>query len=67
MILCSFVCGDYYDLILLHFQNFIAESEAWCKPDNIHICDGSDAENAMLLEEMQRHGEIKPLPKYKNW
>jgi len=49
------------------FQNFIAESDAWCKPDSIHICDGSEAENNMLLQKMEKDGEIKRLTKYKNW
>jgi len=49
------------------FQNFIVENEKLCKPDNVHICDGSIEENKKLLDEMQKDGEIKKLTKYENW
>uniref|UniRef100_H2YVR9 phosphoenolpyruvate carboxykinase (GTP) n=1 Tax=Ciona savignyi TaxID=51511 RepID=H2YVR9_CIOSA len=46
--------------------NFIVEKEKICLPDQIHICDGSETENKELLKQMQKDGEIKPLPKYDN-
>ncbi len=48
-------------------QSYIKEKSAICQPDAIHICDGSESENNMLLEEMVQSGEIKKLPKYENW
>lgn len=45
---------------------FVEESAALCQPDKIHICDGSDRENSMLLKLLQEQGTIVPLPKYDN-
>ena len=40
---------------------------AVCKPDAVHICDGSDKENQLMVSEMIKSGELKKLPKYDNW
>lgn len=45
---------------------FVEESVALCQPDQVHICDGSDMENKMLLKVMLETGTIVPLPKYEN-
>lgn len=37
-----------------------------CQPDNIHICDGSDAEEQKIRKYLTEIGLAKPLPKYKN-
>jgi len=47
-------------------KQYVEDKAALCQPENIHICDGSDAENTQLLNLLQRAGQIKPLPKYEN-
>lgn len=37
-----------------------------CQPDKVHICDGSQRENEILLTLLQKQGTITPLPKYDN-
>ena len=48
-------------------KNFVEEKAKLCEPNNIHICDGSEAENKYLLDLMQKQGMIEPLNKYDNW
>jgi len=45
---------------------FVQEGVTLCKPENIHICDGSERELKDLLNLMQKNGTIEPLPKYNN-
>uniref|UniRef100_UPI000180C5F8 phosphoenolpyruvate carboxykinase, cytosolic [GTP] isoform X1 n=1 Tax=Ciona intestinalis TaxID=7719 RepID=UPI000180C5F8 len=59
------VHGDL-DKLPSQIKSFILEKEKLCLPDEIHICDGSENENKSLLTQMQKDGEIKPLPKYDN-
>ena len=47
-------------------QNYVEENIKLCKPSTVHICDGSDKENELLLYVLQRDGMIKPLPKLEN-
>ncbi|CAG5122958.1 unnamed protein product, partial [Candidula unifasciata] len=47
-------------------RHYVEENALLCKPDNIHICDGSDKENQILLYILQKDGIIKRLPKYEN-
>ncbi|XP_023221747.1 phosphoenolpyruvate carboxykinase, cytosolic [GTP]-like isoform X3 [Centruroides sculpturatus] len=56
------------DLKRLHpnVRSYIEDKANLCQPDNIHICDGSDAENTALLNMMQKQGIIVPLTKYEN-
>jgi len=37
-----------------------------CKPDNLHIMDGSEEEGAKLKQDLVRKGVLIPLPKYEN-
>lgn len=48
-------------------KNFVEEKAKVCQPKDIHICDGSEAENKYLLNLMQKQGMIEPLTKYENW
>lgn len=47
-------------------RQWVEDNAKLCTPENIHICDGSDAENKSLLNILQSNGQIKPLPKYEN-
>jgi phosphoenolpyruvate carboxykinase (GTP) len=49
-------------------QDYVLEKAKVCQPDNIHICDGSEAENQALLQKMQKQGQVTPVKgKYNNW
>lgn len=45
---------------------FIEESVMLCQPQSIHICDGTNRENKLLLRLLQDQGTILALPKYEN-
>lgn len=47
-------------------RTYVEESAALCQPEKIHICDGSERENVMLLKLLQEKGSIVALPKYDN-
>lgn len=47
-------------------RTYVEENISLCEPNSIHICDGSEAENSLLLRLMLQQGTIKPLPKYDN-
>ena len=40
---------------------WVAEVAALTQPDHIHWCDGSDAENARLTQQMLADGTLLPL------
>ncbi|HVR81107.1 MAG TPA: phosphoenolpyruvate carboxykinase (GTP) [Luteimonas sp.] len=42
-------------------NDWVAEAAALTKPDAIHWCDGSDAENAALVAQMQADGTLLAL------
>lgn len=42
-------------------NDWVARTAALTRPDRIHWCDGSDAENAALLARMQADGTLLPL------
>lgn len=48
-------------------KKFIEEKARICKPDQIQICDGSEAENQQLIDLMVNQGMLEKLPKYENW
>ncbi|KAJ8260352.1 hypothetical protein GJAV_G00181150 [Gymnothorax javanicus] len=47
-------------------QEFIESSAALCQPEALHICDGTEEENAAILVQLEEQGMIKRLPKYHN-
>lgn len=48
-------------------RQFVEENAKICQPDNIHVCDGSEQENAALVNQLLNVGMLKKLPKYENW
>ena len=40
----------------LELRQWIEEMAALCRPDHIHVCDGSERENADLCDLMVRQG-----------
>lgn len=62
---CPVVYGSA-ELLPLKVKAFVEESVALCKPDKIHIVDGSENENKMMLKSLHEAGAIIALPKYDN-
>lgn len=48
-------------------REFVTGKAQLCEPERIHICDGSESENNMLINQMVDAGILVKLPKYKNW
>lgn len=48
-------------------RSYVEENIKLCNPSTVHICDGSEKENDLLLYILQRDGMIKPLNKLENW
>ena len=38
-----------------------------CTPASVHVCDGSEEEDAALLRLLVQKGSITPLGKLENW
>ncbi|XP_066588349.1 phosphoenolpyruvate carboxykinase [GTP]-like [Prorops nasuta] len=47
-------------------RSYLEECVALCQPQDIYICNGSDAENAQLVKLLEKNQTIQALPKYKN-
>ena len=47
-------------------QAYVEEKVKLCQPDEIHICDGSDEENQILLSMLEKNGSVKRLKKMQN-
>lgn len=45
---------------------FIIEKATLTQPEDIHVCDGSEAERQNMIKLLQEAGIFKPLQKYKN-
>lgn len=48
-------------------EQFVQEKAKLCQPDQVYLCDGSQAENDHLLSMMEKDGMVTRLPKYDNW
>ncbi len=48
-------------------QSFVEVQAKLCKPDQIHVCDGSEEESKAILEHLMKDGRLEKLPKYNNW
>ena len=44
-----------------NLENWVAEVARLTKPDNIHWCDGSDAEKKLLIDQMVKAGTLIPM------
>jgi len=45
---------------------FVEDAVKLCTPDCVHVCDGSDGENKMIIDLLIKNGALKKLPKYDN-
>lgn len=48
-------------------RSYVEEKASICQPDDIHICDGTEAENKVMIKQLMENGQIEPLRKYENW
>ncbi|XP_050421561.1 phosphoenolpyruvate carboxykinase [GTP]-like [Adelges cooleyi] len=53
-------------LLPAKLREFVEENVRICCPSNVQVCDGSDAENQLLVNKLIESGTIVSLPKYKN-
>lgn len=56
-----FKCNEFQGSSLDALNAWVAEVAALTQPDHIHWCDGSDAENARLTQQMLADGTLLPL------
>ncbi|BET00354.1 phosphoenolpyruvate carboxykinase [Nesidiocoris tenuis] len=47
-------------------RRFVEKSVDLCAPADVHVMDGSEAENRLIVEKLLADGTIVKLPKYKN-
>ncbi|XP_065369358.1 phosphoenolpyruvate carboxykinase [GTP]-like [Calliphora vicina] len=47
-------------------KSYVDECIDLCRPDQVHICDGSKDESSVLKKLMVKQGTIVPLSKYEN-
>ncbi|XP_037805243.1 phosphoenolpyruvate carboxykinase [GTP]-like isoform X1 [Lucilia sericata] len=47
-------------------KSYVDECIDLCRPDHVHICDGSKDESSLLKQLMVKQGTIVPLTKYEN-
>ena len=55
------------DSLSPRIKQFVEDNAKICQPDNIYVCDGSEEENAMLIEKLKQDGRLEELTKYDNW
>lgn len=59
------IYGDI-DRLPIKVRHYVEEHARLCKPDTVHICDGTERENELLLYMLQKDGILRRLPKYEN-
>ena len=47
-------------------RHYVEENARLCRPDSVHICDGTEQENSLLMYMLQKDGILKNLLKYEN-
>lgn len=47
-------------------RDYVEDCVRLCKPDAVYFCDGSDGENEIMLNVLEKNGTVEPLIKYKN-
>ncbi|KAM7343977.1 phosphoenolpyruvate carboxykinase [GTP]-like [Cochliomyia hominivorax] len=47
-------------------KSYVDECINLCRPEYVHICDGSKEESSLLKDHMVKQGTIAPLTKYEN-
>ena len=57
------------DWLIPEAREYVLDRARLCQPDKIHVCDGSEAENAALIDKMVATGTLKKITsdKFENW
>ena len=55
------------DRLAPSIRRYVEESAKLCKPDQVHICDGSEAESRALIDIQIAAGRLTKLSKLDNW
>ncbi|XP_017031644.1 phosphoenolpyruvate carboxykinase [GTP] [Drosophila kikkawai] len=65
---CRFLSVHYGDAKALTpaVKQYVEKCVDLCKPERVHICDGTPGESKLLQGLMLKQGTILPLPKYDN-
>ncbi|KAH8390045.1 hypothetical protein KR200_005938, partial [Drosophila serrata] len=65
---CRFLSVHYGDAKVLTpaVKQYVEKCVDLCKPERVHICDGTPGESKLLQGLMLKQGTILPLPKYDN-
>ena len=68
-ILLNRCSARYGDLSTLrpYVKEFVEKNMELCKPDKVHVCNGSKEENDMLLNKLVEQERLIKLTKYENW
>lgn len=61
------VTNGNFDTLPNKVKDFVVEKSELCKPDFLHICDGSDAERQRLADLLVENGMAQKLEKMDNW
>lgn len=48
-------------------ERWIEQAVQLCRPDHVHLCDGSEAENQMLLKQLVAKGTFVPVARNSFW
>lgn len=58
-----------FELINSEVRDFLTRYVQLCKPENVHICDGSDQENEDMCSLMKTKGMIRRVTHkgFSNW
>jgi len=62
---CRVVAGQW-SAVPATVRRWVAAQVELCRPDALHICSGSEAEDAALKDRLVESGALRRLPKYDN-
>lgn len=48
-------------------RRYVEESAKLCRPERVHVCDGSEAESRALIDTQIAAGRLTKLAKLDNW
>ncbi len=58
--------GIAWDSLQPNLRAFVEKWAARCQPEKVHVCDGSEEENQVMVQELLAKGRLQPLPKLEN-
>lgn len=55
------------ELLAPTIRRYVEESAKLCRPDRVHVCDGSEEESRALIDTQIAAGRLTKLAKLDNW